>query len=181
MSLWLFGYGSLIWRPDFEYSDRATARLPGFARRFWQGSHDHRGVPQAPGRVVTLIEQADSYCDGVAYQIEAHTAERILQALDHREKNGYERLQVTLELPERGTQIAALVYIATAANHAYLGPAPTALLAQQIQQSHGPSGANSDYLFDLARALRNLPTDDAHVFELEAAVRSLSPPDRSSH
>lgn len=174
MSQWLFGYGSLIWRPDFEFSDAAPAVLPGYARRFWQGSHDHRGVPGAPGRVVTLIESANSDCGGMAYQISESTSAAILAALDHREKNGYERRTVNLTLPDRqNTQVSALVYLGAPGNFAWLGDATDVDIAAQISTAIGPSGANADYLFNLADSLRKLGYQDDHVFALERRVRAL--------
>ena len=69
--LWLFGYGSLIWRPASPFVERRPASARGYARRFWQGSTDHRGVPEAPGRVVTLLPSAGDRCEGVAYRVPA--------------------------------------------------------------------------------------------------------------
>ena len=167
MSVWLFGYGSLMWRPDIEYQAREPARLPGWERRFWQGSHDHRGVPHSPGRVVTLVESAKGHCDGIAYLVDQDTAADTFEKLDYREKNGYERHAVSLQVPGRNAPIPAITYIAPAGNHAYLGPAPLADLAAQIRSSVGPSGSNAAYLLELADALRELDAHDPHVFELE--------------
>ncbi|MDA1075476.1 MAG: gamma-glutamylcyclotransferase [Proteobacteria bacterium] len=171
MNVWLFGYGSLIWRPDIGYLDRAPARINGWVRRFWQGSHDHRGVPDAPGRVVTLVREA-GHCDGMAYLLDADVVAATFDALDVREKNGYQRFDLPIDFLSGETQ-PGIVYVAPTGNHAYLGPAPLVEMAQQIRRSHGPSGANSDYLFDLADALRSLDVSDEHVFELELAVREM--------
>jgi cation transport regulator ChaC len=174
MHLWLFGYGSLIWRPDIEFIDRRPARVQGWSRRFWQGSHDHRGMPDAPGRVVTLIEDHTAACDGMAYLVDREVADETFSQLDHREKNGYERHRVRLEFHQSGEDAEGVVYIAPIDNFAYLGPAPLAEIASQIHRSVGPSGPNLEYLLELASALRDLNADDEHVFELEAAVRALS-------
>jgi cation transport regulator ChaC len=163
----VFGYGSLIWRADFPFAERRRARITGWSRRFWQGSHDHRGVPDAPGRVVTLIADPTARCDGIAYLVE----HPVFDHLDHREKNGYERRDVTLQF-DTGSA-AGVVYIAPVGNHAFLGPAPLEAMARQVLASRGPSGANTEYLYALARALRELDADDPHVFELETLVRSL--------
>lgn len=172
-SVWLFGYGSLIWRPDIPYADARPATIRGWARRFWQGSHDHRGLPDAPGRVVTLVASVGAACRGMAYLVERHTADEVFEALDHREKNGYQRHRVALEFD--AASAAGVVYIAAPENHAFLGPASPLDIARQILTSAGPSGSNRDYLYRLADALRALDASDPHVFELEALVRHEDP------
>ena len=166
---WLFGYGSLIWNPSVPHTERVSARLHGFSRRFWQGSHDHRGLPHAPGRVVTLIEDAGSVCAGMAFRIPAQAAAEVLDQLDHREKNGYSRQQHQLDAA-RGQRLDALVYVAEPGNFAWLGPAPAKEVAEQIATAMGPSGSNREYLERLAMALREIGADDPHVFELEALI-----------
>lgn len=170
---WVFGYGSLIWRPDIPHIDSCRAELPGYSRRFWQGSHDHRGVPEQPGRVVTLIPDTGSTCVGVAYLVPMDAVRETFEKLDHREKNGYQRFEHNLMLSDQRC-VQGLVYIAERNNFAYLGEASIDNIAAQIARSHGPSGSNSDYLYNLAAALRKLSTHDAHVFELESRVRQLT-------
>ena len=174
MDTWLFGYGSLIWRPDIPFEERRVARIDGWMRRFWQGSHDHRGLPHAPGRVVTLIPAPDESCEGMAYRIHNDVMEQTFARLDHREKNGYERCEVTLNFRD-GTTQAGVVYIAERDNFAYLGPAPLEQMVEQIRVSAGPSGANRDYLVELATALRDHQIDDPHVFDLEARLLAPRP------
>ena len=164
---WVFGYGSLIYKVDFPFLRREEASIRGWARRFWQGSHDHRGTPDAPGRVVTLIPCADMLCRGVAYQVR----HEVFEHLDHREKNGYLQRQVSLSFDHGGPAEIGVVYVADEGNHAFLGQSgSTAELAAHIARSHGPSGSNSDYLLQLASALRELGENDRHVFELESAL-----------
>jgi len=160
--VWLFGYGSLIYKVDFPYIERRPASIRHWVRRFWQGSHDHRGTPEAPGRVVTLVPRRDAVCIGMAYLI----APAVFAQLDVREKNGYLRLATELDLG-RGECTEGLVYIAGEENAAFLGPAPEREIARHIVASCGPSGPNRDYLLQLAAALRELDADDPHVFEIE--------------
>jgi cation transport regulator ChaC len=161
-AVWLFGYGSLIYKVDFPHLDSRPARIHHWQRRFWQGSHDHRGTPEAPGRVVTLVEQPDAVCHGMAYLI----TPEVFAHLDYREKNGYLRFATKL-LFDDGESAEGLMYIATPDNAAWLGPADERDIAKQIDNSHGPSGANRDYLLALAVALRSLSAHDHHVFAIE--------------
>ena len=169
-SLWLFGYGSLIWKADFAYLERRPAHILGWARRFWQASHDHRGTPESPGRVATLIRAPGAACHGMAYRI----SPRVFEPLDIREKNGYLRVITEMKFEDAPSdhvsRVEGVVYLAGDDNAAYLGPAPEAEIARQIAASHGPSGPNRDYLLNLAAALRELGFEDAHVFALERAL-----------
>ena len=175
-SAWIFGYGSLVWRPAFPYRERRPAYVHGWARRFWQGSTDHRGVPGAPGRVVTLVPEAQAVCWGAAYEVEPARAAEVLERLDDRERGGYERHEVTLHFPRENDlskQGSGLVYLATPENHNYLGPAPLQAIAAQIRSSVGPSGANIEYVMRLAESLREMSADDEHVFALERLLQGM--------
>jgi cation transport regulator ChaC len=165
-SVWLFGYGSLIFKADFPFIERRPASITGWSRRFWQGSHDHRGTEEYPGRVVTLAPDDGAVCHGMAYLV---TPEEFAH-LDYREKNGYLRLATEIRF-EDDTSTEGLVYIATHENAAYLGPASERDIARQIAQARGPSGPNSEYLLELAKALRELGKFDPHVVEIEKHLR----------
>ncbi len=167
--VWLFGYGSLIYLVDFPYLESRPASIRGWSRRFWQGSHDHRGTEDNPGRVVTLIEDAGALCGGLAYLIEAS----VFEQLDVREKNGYLRVAAEMTFAD-GTQATGLTYIATPDNEAYLGAASEYDIARHIRGAVGPSGPNDEYLLELAAALRNLGLHDQHVFDIESHILQMA-------
>jgi cation transport protein ChaC len=176
--LWVFGYGSLVWRPAFPHRARRPAWIHGYRRVFWQGSTDHRGVPGAPGRVVTLAQEPgrDARCWGMAYHVEAGDVDDVLARLDHREKGGYDRVETELyfrepsEPSEPGEpegprdsaapiRVRGLMYVATPSNPNYLGPAPSEALVRQVLGATGPSGHNVEYVLKLADALREICPD----------------------
>lgn len=169
-SHWVFGYGSLIYKVDFPFLRRQVASVSGWERRFWQGSHDHRGTVEAPGRVVTLVPSPDAVCRGVAYLID----ESVFEHLDHREKNGYRRHDVEIFLAGRSSAVAGVLYVADEENHAFLGPASDHEIAAHIASASGPSGTNRDYLLQLAQALHELDAPDPHVHGLAQLVQQLT-------
>jgi glutathione-specific gamma-glutamylcyclotransferase len=167
-TLWVFGYGSLVWRPGMAVIEGHPGWVTGWTRRFWQGSPDHRGTPSAPGRVVTLVPEAGARCYGQVWRV----APDVLAALDHREQAGYSRHVQPARLAD-GTSVDALLYVAEPDNPSWLGPATLAEMAAHIQRSHGPSGPNREYLLRLADVLSTQGVQDAHVAALASAVRAL--------
>ena len=168
---WIFGYGSLVWRPDFPFAERRHAVIEGWARRFWQGSTDHRGVPGAPGRVVTLVVEPGARCTGTAYKVDDAVIEGVIETLEYREKGGYRREEIEIVLHgEPPPRVEGVVYMATPGNPNYLGSAPLDDIAAQVRVCEGPSGHNIEYVTRLAESLRLMEANDPHVFALERLV-----------
>lgn len=175
--VYIFGYGSLIWRPGFPYIRKFDGYIKGWRRYFWQGSTDHRGTPEQPGRVVTLVKDdaEGSETWGTVYCVLEEEAEIILKNLDYREKGGYKREEVDVYIRGYDAPVAkrAVFYIATEQNTCFLGETPVDVIAQQIYKCVGPSGPNIDYLLNLAISMRKMGVVDDHVIELERLVLSL--------
>ncbi|MFT5430709.1 MAG: cation transport protein ChaC [Myxococcota bacterium] len=173
---WVFGYGSLIWRPSFVYAERVPARLDGWVRRFWQGSEDHRGTPEFPGRVATLLRWPGKSCLGVAYRLDDSAASVALAHLDVREVGGYQRERVPLVGEDGEPLCEATTWVATTANPHFLGMTEPSAMATQIQRAHGPSGSNREYVLELADALRAVgEAEDDQTFALESLLLELQP------
>ncbi|KAI1498871.1 ChaC-domain-containing protein [Biscogniauxia marginata] len=191
---WIFGYGSLIWKPPPHYDRRVPGWVTGYVRRFWQASQDHRGTPTAPGRVVTLIERpfwaslADAHDSapprvwGTAYRIRPDKVAEVKEYLDIREINGYtihweafHPAATSTSTPAAPGPIRTLVYIGTPDNDQFTGAQDPQHLAEHIYVSEGPSGLNRDYLLELERALDGLSPDsgDVHVSDLSDRVREI--------
>jgi len=172
---WIFGYGSLVWRPAFEHLERAPGFIRGYARRFWQGSPDHRGVRERPGRVVTLVPELGAVCWGMGYRVGAAAWDEIVAGLDERESGGFERLELSLGFRDQRAETRALVYVAAEGNPNFLGPTPLDAMARQVCSASGKSGSNVKYVLRLAESLQALGVEDDHVFSLASAVREAQP------
>ncbi|XP_010312776.1 gamma-glutamylcyclotransferase 2-3 isoform X2 [Solanum lycopersicum] len=156
MVMWVFGYGSLIWKPGFNYDDRLFGFIKGYRRVFYQGSTDHRGTPEFPGRTVTLEPAEGEICWGMAYKITKEEDQEVaLTYLEVREKQYDQKAYVDLF-----TEPAASA------------PAVSDVLVQ-IARAEGPSGPNKDYLFQLENALGLLGCEDKHVIDIAKEVRRI--------
>ncbi|KAJ3823152.1 ChaC-like protein [Lentinula raphanica] len=179
MTYTVFGYGSLIFkvphhRPPPHVISEVHGFLKGYVRRFAQKSHDHRGTPENPGRVVTLIHKeewdvfsgSDAFPDedivwGKAYTIDPAFEKEVREYLDYREKDGY-----TLETVDvwgvdlDGEEVIVLhgvcCYVGRNDNPSFIGSEPLDVLAHKIWESVGPSGPNKEYLYNLVEAVRKL-------------------------
>ena len=177
--MWVFGYGSLVWKAGFPYSKKVVGHVKGFKRRFWWWSEDHRGVPGNPGRVVNLLPDSDqSEVWGVAYHVEDSVWEAgVRDQLDHREKGGYTK-HTTLFHPLEDTDmepVMVTLYLGDQTHRQYAGPDDVEVMARTILTSVGPSGPNIDYLYNLCDAMRELVPhiEDDHLTELEGKVKML--------
>jgi glutathione-specific gamma-glutamylcyclotransferase len=177
--IWVFGYASLVWRPALPFVDRRAARVTGWARRFWQASSDHRGTPEAPGRVATLVPAPGAIVWGVAYAIADVDWPAVRELLEVREQGGYDRvdaiagLAAGLAAGEVIAEVPAVMYVGGDAGGHFVGPEPLETTAAIVRRSRGPSGDNATYVRELARALVEMGAPDP---EVEALAALLPPP-----
>jgi cation transport protein ChaC len=143
--LWVFGYGSLMWRPGFNFVERHLARLYGYHRSLCIFSHVHRGTPTAPGLVLGL--DRGGQCRGVAFRVEAGEAAATLAYLREREQatSVYLERRVRVRLDD-GRDAWSVTYVADRNHSQYAGRLPPSELLRLVRQGAGISGANPDYV-----------------------------------
>ncbi len=143
--LWVFGYGSLMWRPGFDYEESALAFVQGYHRALCIFSHVHRGTPERPGLVLGLDRGGS--CQGVVFRVAAARRDATLAYLRERElvTAVYLEKRVTARFAE-GSSVEALAYVVDRAHAQYAGRLPTEQMAQLIASARGASGDNPDYV-----------------------------------
>ncbi|MEM9196795.1 MAG: gamma-glutamylcyclotransferase [Pseudomonadota bacterium] len=172
--IWVFGYGSLMWRPGFAFQDRAIATLTGYARRFCLASIHYRGTPDAPGLVLALAAEAGATCQGIAFRVPANTAPDALAYLRARElvSYAYREARLPVALPN-GSQVQAVTYVADPAHPQFRGGLDLHGKAEIIARASGPAGSNRAYLHATLAELHQLGIEDA---ELSALAAMVAPP-----
>lgn len=174
MTMWVFGYGSLIWNSGFDVARAETAVLDGFARSFCMYSVHYRGTPQQPGLVLGLDQHAQAQCRGMALAVPAGQEDTTLAYLREREltASAYEEHQVPLRLAS-GETVTAYTYVVDPAHDLYCGQLTAAEQAQIIAQAAGDRGPNAEYLFNTVAHLQEIGIEDTELSLLASRVRGL--------
>src|SRR5665213_871990 len=152
--LWVFGYGSLMWRPGFEFIEQVPARLIGEHRALCVYSFDHRGTPEKPGLVLGL--DRGGACRGIAFRVAASLRDQTIDYLRGREQttNVYREVMRSVWLENEGRQrVSALAYVVDRGHVQYAGRLSLAEQLRFVQQGHGQSGNNRDYVLATVGAI----------------------------
>jgi glutathione-specific gamma-glutamylcyclotransferase len=141
--LWVFGYASLIWRPEFEFAERRAAKVNGWHRALHMWSTLNRGTPQCPGLVFALLSGGS--CQGVVFRIPAREAEKALYDLWQREMPGdvYQPRWLACHTAEGSVQ--ALAFTLPRRHPSFCGHLSSAQYKQIFSQSCGRYGTTLDY------------------------------------
>jgi cation transport protein ChaC len=167
--LWVFGYGSLMWRPGFPFEERHPATVEGRHRALCVISHVHRGTPERPGLVLGL--DRGGACRGVAFRVAADDREATIAYLREREQVTSVYLETTVEaLLDDGRRLEALTYVVDQAHPQYAGALDHAQALRYVRQGVGRSGANPDYVRSTHAHLLDMGVRDP---VLERLVRDL--------
>lgn len=170
--LWVFGYGSLLWRPGFAFEERRVATLRGFNRSFCMSSVHYRGTETAPGLVLALDPHDIGECHGVGFRVAADAAADTMAYLREREliSSAYreERHQISFH---KGGKAEAVCYVMDQSHTQYRGHLTIEQQAEIIADAVGSAGPNDEYLFNTVSHLVELGISDP---ELEKLVELVS-------
>jgi len=170
--LWVFGYGSLMWRPGFDFVERVEARLTGAHRALCVYSFVHRGTPERPGLVLGLDH--GGACQGIAFRVAAADRAKTVSYLRAREqvtavyRESVRRISLKRE-PQR--QVPALCYMVDRSHPQYAGRLPVAEQLHHIRQGHGQSGANREYVIATVAAMEALGLRESELHLLAERLK----------
>jgi glutathione-specific gamma-glutamylcyclotransferase len=167
---WVFGYGSLMWRPGFDHVEAVAARLPGAHRALCIYSWVHRGTKEHPGLVLGLDRGGS--CRGVAYRLADKNREAVIAYLRERElvTDVYREVWRQVILADDNRKVLALTYVVDRSHIQYAGNLSRPKLLAQVQSSVGKSGGNAEYVINTVRHLRAAGITDETLEWLAAAL-----------
>jgi cation transport protein ChaC len=172
--LWVFGYGSLMWRPGFDVLERVPAKLIGMHRALCVFSYVHRGTPERPGLVLGL--DRGGMCRGIAYRVSASKRDETIAYLRDREQvtSVYRETVRRIELEDEGRRLVrALCYIVDRGHVQYAGRLSVNDSVHYVRQGHGRSGNNRDYVLETVRALEALGYRESALHLIAAQLKGV--------
>ena len=173
--LWVFGYGSLMWRPGFDFAERTLATVRGYRRALCVYSHHHRGTPERPGLVLGLDRGGS--CRGVAFRVEAARAEGVIAYLRSREQVTMVYREVTARCTlADGREVRALAYAVDRGHRQYAGALDLDAVERHVAQGVGLSGANPDYVRQTYEHMVDLGIADRMLGALVSRLVARHPP-----
>jgi len=175
MTMWVFGYGSLLWNPGFPVAQQQVATLQGYARSFCMSSIHHRGSEEVPGLVLALDEIHGTHCTGLALAVEAGHEEETLTELRAREliSSAYVERDLQVDLVS-GETVTAVTYVIDPHHVQYCGDLSLEEQAQIIAVAVGGRGPNPEYLYNTAAHLAEIGLRDGDLDWLTNRVQSLT-------
>jgi cation transport protein ChaC len=174
--LWVFGYGSLMWRPGFDFIEQRPARLNGAHRALCVISHVHRGTPEKPGLVLGLDRGGS--CRGIAFRVADKNREQVIKYLREREQVTavyLEKYRLVDLLDGDRSRVSAVCYLVDRGHAQYSGALPLEEQLDYVKRGHGKSGANPDYVLATVEALRSLGIRDRRLEWLAERLKSERP------
>jgi cation transport protein ChaC len=170
--LWVFAYGSLMWRPGFDYLERRPARVIGAHRSLCVLSYRHRGTPERPGLVLGL--DRGGTCRGIAYRVAESKRTATVAYLREREQDTKvyrEMMRTVWLLDEEERQVEALCFVVDRAHPQYAGRMSLEQQLHHVRQGHGQSGANRDYVISTVQELEALGFRDPELHLLAERLK----------
>jgi glutathione-specific gamma-glutamylcyclotransferase len=174
--LWVFGYGSLMWRPGFAFIEQVPARLIGEHRALCVYSFDHRGTPEKPGLVLGL--DRGGACRGIAFRVAAKRRAETIEYLRGREQttNVYREVMRSVWLEnEARERVSALAYVVDRGHVQYAGRLTLAEQLRYVAQGHGRSGNNRDYVLSTVKSIEAQGLRDAPLHQLAMMLHDDAP------
>ncbi|MDB5624521.1 MAG: ChaC family protein, partial [Tardiphaga sp.] len=174
--LWVFGYGSLMWRPGFDFIEQVPARLIGEHRALCVYSFVHRGTPEKPGLVLGL--DRGGACRGVAFRVAARHRAKVVAYLREREQvtSVYREVMRSVWLENQARdRVSALAYVVDRGHAQYAGRLSPAEQLRFVRQGHGQSGINRDYVLATVAAIEAQGCRDKPLHQLAMALRGDAP------
>ena len=172
--MWVFGYGSLLWNPGFNYQHYKLARLKGYRRSFCMSSIHHRGTVKDPGLVLALDKSEGSECCGLAFYVAPENEQQTLEYLRERELISSAYLEINVEIVDAdGVTDPAVTYVIDQNHIQYCAGLALPRQAEIISTAVGDRGHNAEYLFNTVDKLKSLDIRDAELEWLERDVRRI--------